>query len=102
MRGKSCTRQPLNGAWDATNWDALCGTSWQLVAHELKLTKKVTSDKRGTGRPLPRIVVDKIPEAEPRRFHVLSADIEAHHMKERQNHKTTNVENESERLSREP
>ena len=78
MRGNSWTRQPLHDAWDATYWDALCGTSWQLVAHELILTKKVTSDKRGTGRPLPRIVVDRIPEVEPRRLHVLSADIEAH------------------------
>ena len=54
------------------------GTPWQMVAPELKLTKKVTADKEGAGPPLPRIVVGRGPEAEPRRFHVLSADIEAH------------------------
>ena len=48
------------------------------VAPELKLTKKVTADKEGAGPPLPRIVVERAPEVEPRRFFVLSADIEAH------------------------
>ena len=42
------------------------------------MTKKVTADKEGAGLPLPRIVVERIPEVEPRRFYVLSADIEAH------------------------
>ena len=45
---------------------------------ELKLTKKVTVGKEGAGPPLPRIVVERAPEVEPRRFYVLSADIEAH------------------------
>ena len=62
----------------ATNWDGLCGTPWQMVAPDLKVTKKVTADKEGAGPPLSRIVVERAPEAEPRRFHVLSADIEAH------------------------
>ena len=62
----------------ATNWDGLCGTPWQKVAPELKLTKKVTADKEGAGPPLPRIVVERNPEVEPRRFYVWSADIEAH------------------------
>ena len=57
---------------------ALCGTPWQMVAPELKLTKKVTADKDGAGPPSPRIVVERAPEVEPRRFHVLSADTEAH------------------------
>ena len=48
------------------------------MAPELKLTKKVTADKEGAGPPLPRIVVERTPEVEPRRFYVLSADIEAH------------------------
>ena len=48
------------------------------MAPELKLTKKVTADKEGAGPPLPRIVFERAPEAEPRRFYVLSADIEAH------------------------
>ena len=48
-----------------------------MVAPELMLTKKVTAD-RGVGPPLPRIVVERAPEIEPRRFCVLSADIEAH------------------------
>ena len=47
------------------------------MAPEVKLTKKVTADK-GVGPPLPRIVVERAPEVEPRRFYVLSADIEAH------------------------
>ena len=64
---------------------------------------------------MPNILVERIPEAEPRRFDVLSADIEAHghnpgvvqvvqrcrHMEKRQNHTTTRVGNESERLLRE-
>ena len=55
----------------------LCGTPWQMVAPELKLTKKVTAVK-GEGPPLPRIVVERAPEVELRRFYVLSVDIEAH------------------------
>ena len=47
------------------------------MAPELKLTKKVTADKEGAGSPLPRIVVERVPEVEHRRFYVSSADIEA-------------------------
>ena len=32
---------------EPTNWERLCGTPWQMVAPELKLTKKVTVDKEG-------------------------------------------------------
>ena len=78
VRGKNWTRQTLSDAWESTNWEGLCGTPWQMVAPELKLTKKVTADKEGAGPPLPRIVFDRAPEAEPRKFYVLSADIEAH------------------------
>ena len=78
VRGKSWTRQTLSDAWDATNWDGLCGIPWEMVAPELKLAKKVTADKEGAGPPLPRIVVERTPEVQPRRFYVLSADIEAH------------------------
>ena len=49
-----------------------------MVAPELKLTKKVTTDKEGAGPPLPIIVFERAPEVEPRRFYVLSADIEVH------------------------
>ena len=59
--GKSWTRQTLSDASHSADWDGLCGTPWQMVAPELKLTKKVTVDKERAGRPL-----------EPRRFHVLS------------------------------
>ena len=48
-RGKSWTRQTLSDAWDAKDWNGLCGTPWQMVAPELKLTKKVTADKDGAG-----------------------------------------------------
>ena len=78
VRGKSSTRQTLSDAWESTNWEGLCGTPWQIVAPELKWTKKVTADKEGAGPALPRIVVEITPEVEPRRFYVLSADIEAH------------------------
>ena len=54
---------------------ALRGKWW---LPELKLTKKVTADKEGAGPRKPRIVVERAPEVEPVRFHVLSADIEAH------------------------
>ena len=78
VRGKSWTRQTLSDAWESTNWEGLCGTPWQMVVPELKLTKKVTADKEGAGPPLPRIVVERAPEVEPRRFYVISSDIEAH------------------------
>ena len=78
VRGKSWTRQTLSDAWESTNWECLCGTLWQMVAPELKLTKKVLADKEGAGPPLPRIVVERAPEVEPRILSVLSADIEAH------------------------
>ena len=74
VRGKSRSRQTLSGALESTNWEGLCGSPWQ-VAPELKLTKKVTADKEGAGPPWPRIVVERAPEVEPRRFHVLPADI---------------------------
>ena len=78
VRGKSWTRQTLSDAWESTKWEGLCGTPWQMLASEFKLTKKVTADKEGAGPPLPRIVVERAPEVEPRRFYVLSADTEAH------------------------
>ena len=53
---------------------ALRGRWW---LQKKKLTKKGTADK-GAGPPLPRTVVERTPEVEPRRFHVLSADMEAH------------------------
>ena len=49
MRGKSWTRQTLSDAWRSTNWEVLCGTPRQIVAPELKLTKKVIADKEGAG-----------------------------------------------------
>ena len=78
VRGRSWTRQTMSDAWESTNWEGLLGTPWQMIAPELKLTKKVTSDKDGGGPPLPRIVVERAPEVERRRFYVWSADIEAH------------------------
>ena len=77
-RGRSWTRQTLSDAWESTNWEGLCGIPWQMVAPELKLMKKVTGDKEGAGPLLPRIVVERAPEMEPRRLYVLSADTEAH------------------------
>ena len=80
-----------------------------MVAPELKLTKKVTADREGAGPPLPRIVVERTPEFEPRRFYVLSADIEARGhtggcpaLASHGRAIMTNAENESERSLREP
>ena len=78
VRGNSWTRQTLSDAWESTNWEGLFGTPWQKVAPELKLTKQVTAVKEGAAPPLPRIVVERAPEVEPRRFYVLLADIEGH------------------------
>ena len=78
VRGNSWTRQTLSDAWESMNWEGWWGIPWQMVAPELKLTEKVTRNKEGAGPPLPRIVVERAPEVEPRRFYVLSADIEAH------------------------
>ena len=75
---QSWTRQTLSDAWESTKWDGLCGTPWHMAAPEVKLTKRVTADKEGAGPPWPRIVGERTPEVEPRRFFVLSADIEAH------------------------
>ena len=77
VRGISWTRQTLSDAWESTNWEGLCGTPWRMVAPELKLTKKVTADRERAGPPLPRIVVERAPDVEQRRFCVLSTDIEA-------------------------
>ena len=38
--------------WESTNWEGLCGTPWQMVAPELKLTKKVTAEQEGAGPPM--------------------------------------------------
>ena len=58
-------------------------TKWaryhQTVIPELTLTKKVTTDEKGTKFMMPRIVVDvsRYREVERRRFYVMSTDIEA-------------------------
>ena len=52
VRSKSWTRQTLSDAWESTNWEGLCSTPWQMVAPELKLTKKVTADKEGAKTPI--------------------------------------------------
>ena len=49
-----------------------------MLAPELTLTKKVTVDKGGAEPPFPKLAVGRTPEVEPRRFYVLSADIELH------------------------
>ena len=66
VRGKSWTRQTLSDAWKSTNWEGLCCIPWKMVAPELKFTKKVTAAKKGAGPSLPRIVVERAPEVEPR------------------------------------
>ena len=77
VRGKSWTRHKVM-LGDRRTGKVCVVLPWQKVAPELKLTKKVTADKEVAGPPLPRIVVERAPEVGPRRFYVLSADIEAH------------------------
>ena len=60
VRGKSWTRQTQSDAWGATNWDGLCGTPWHMVALELKLTKKATADKEGSGTSIAKDCGGKI------------------------------------------
>ena len=115
VRGKSWTRQTLSDAWESTNWEGLCGAPWQMVAPELKLTKKVTSDKEGAGPPLPRLWLQERQKLNPEdstsclRTLELTDTREAaqnvqrlHRMGKRQSHVTMNAEKESERSLREP
>ena len=74
VRGNSWTRQTLSDAWESTNWEGLCGTPWQMVAPELKLTKKVTA----AAGPHCEGLWWKELRRLTRRFYVVSADIEAH------------------------
>ena len=53
VRGSSWTTQTLSDAWESTNWEGSCGTPWQMVPPEMKLTKKVTADKEGAEPLLP-------------------------------------------------
>ena len=41
----------------------------------MKLTERVAADEEEAGLPLPRIVVESIPETEPRRFYVLTSKL---------------------------
>ena len=77
VRGKNWTRQTLSDARDATNWDGLCGTPWQMV--DLQLTKKVTADKEGAGLPLPRIAVERCAQ----RWHRMGRAIKLHNNESR-------------------
>ena len=86
----------------------MCGAPWNVVALGLKLTWKVTADEEGAGSPLPRIVVERMPEAQLGRFYVLSADTEAravpqevvravqrwYRVEERSNHATRTNQND--------
>ena len=112
VRGKSWIIQTLSDAWESTNREGLCGTPCQMVAPELKLTKKVTADKEGAGPPIAKDCWLK----ERRRLSLedssvfylrtlkLTDTLEAaqdaqrlHRMEKRQSHTMTNAERESER-----
>ena len=74
------------------------------MALVLRLTKEVTSDKARAGPPLPRIVVERILEVEPRLTSRPTITLEVrvvqrwHRTEKRQNHTTKCLENESERF----
>ena len=114
VRGKSWTRQTLSDAWESTNWEGLSGTPWQMVAPELKLTKKVTADGEGAGPhcqglwlrerrslslgdPTFCLRTSKLTDT----LEVVQAVRHLHRMDERQSHIMTNAESESERSLRE-
>ena len=109
LRGKSWTRQTLSDAWESTNWEGLCGTPWQMVAQELRLTKKVTADKEGAGphcqglwlRECWRLNLEdstfclrtlKLMDT----LEVVRVAQRLHRMQERQSHMMTNADSESE------
>ena len=115
MRGKSCTRQTLSDAWDATNFDGLCGTLWQMVAPEFEVERKSQLTKKERD-----FHCQALWWQEPWRLSqedstccLLTSELTVtqevvwlvqhwHRMEERSNHTAANGENESERLLREP
>ena len=115
VRGKkSWTRHTLSYAWEWTNWEGLCGTPWQMVAPQLKLTKKVTTDKGGGGPHCQGLWLKERQRLNPEdstsclRTLKLTDTLEAaqdvqrlHRMESRQSHIMTNAERESERPLRE-
>ena len=108
VRGKSWTRQTLSDVWESTNWDGLCGTPWQMVAPELKLTKERDHHCQGLWlRELRRLSREdstfclltwRLTDT----LEVVRVVLRLHRMEERQNHMMTNAERESERSLREP
>ena len=115
VRGKSWTRQTLSDAWESTNWEGLCGTPWQIVAPELKLTKEVTADKEGANPHCQglwlkeRQVLNPDDSTSCMRTLKLTDTQEAaqdvqrlHRMEKRQSHITTNAERESQQSLGEP
>ena len=61
--------------------DELGRSVWHSVAEggsRIEVDEASHSCQEGAAPPLPRIVVERAPEVEPRRFYVLLADIEAH------------------------
>ena len=60
---------------------------WPSVADGgscVEMDKESCIWQRGSGNPLPRIAVERIPEVESRRFYVLFLDIEALGRKEKE------------------
>ena len=43
---KSWTRETLHDAWDATNWDDLCGIPWQMVTMDFESIRCIRSIRR--------------------------------------------------------
>ena len=43
----------------------------------MRLVKAATTSKDGGGPPLPKALIERVPEVAPRRFHSLPADLEA-------------------------
>ena len=112
---KKWTRQTLSDAWESTNCEGLCGTPWQMVAPEMKLTKKVTADREGTGPHRQGLWLKERRKLNPEDFtsclRILKRmdtreavqDVQRlHRMEERQSHIMTNAESESERSLGEP
>ena len=109
VRGKKLDETDTERCMGRDELARLCGTPWQMVAPELKLTKKVAAKKeRDPHRQGLWLKERRRLSPEDSTFFLrtltLTDTLEAaqalerwHRMEERSNHTTTNVENESER-----
>ena len=108
-----CEAKAGRDAWESMNGEGLCGTPWKMVA-ELRLTQKVTADKKERDLHYQGLWLKERPKLNPedstccRLTLKLTDTLEAaqdvqhlHRMEKRQSHKTAKAVRESERSLRE-